>query len=71
MLIARTDPDRSKGHRGLSILIVPKERADGEGFKLTQPEGARSRGGPIDTSATGACTPTSWPSTTTWSRPRT
>ncbi|MEM9566022.1 MAG: acyl-CoA dehydrogenase family protein [Actinomycetota bacterium] len=49
MLIARTDPDRSKGHRGLSILIVPKERADGEGFKLTQPGGGTLEGRPIDT----------------------
>jgi len=49
MLIARTDPDRSKGHRGLSILIVPKERADGEGFKLTQPGGGSMEGRPIDT----------------------
>ncbi len=49
MLIARTDPDRSKGHRGLSILIVPKDRADGEGFKLTQPGGGTVEGRPIDT----------------------
>ena len=49
MLIARTDPDRTKGHRGLSILIVPKERADGEGFKLTQPGGGTLEGRPIDT----------------------
>ncbi|MEL6983526.1 MAG: acyl-CoA dehydrogenase, partial [Actinomycetota bacterium] len=49
MLIARTDPDRTKGHRGLSILIVPKERADGEGFKLTQPNGGTLEGRPIDT----------------------
>ena len=39
MLLVRTDPDRSKGHRGLSILIAPKERGDGHGFKLTQPGG--------------------------------
>ncbi len=32
MVLARTDADRSKGHRGLSILIVPKERGDGHGF---------------------------------------
>ncbi len=36
MLLARTDPDRSKGHRGLSIFIVPKERGDGHGFTLAQ-----------------------------------
>lgn len=54
MVIARTDPDRSKGHRGLSILIVPKERGDGEGFDLAQdprPDGTAGKleGRPIDT----------------------
>ncbi len=54
MLIARTDPDRSKGHRGLSIFIVPKERGDGHGFELTQdpnPSGTTGsmEGRPIDT----------------------
>ena len=49
MLLARTDPDRSLGHRGLSIFIVPKDRADGEGFKLTQPGGGSMEGRPIDT----------------------
>ncbi len=49
MVLARTDPDRSKGHRGLSIFIVPKERGDGHGFELTQPEGGRLEGRPIDT----------------------
>ncbi len=49
MLLARTDPDRSIGHRGLSLFIVEKERADGEGFVLTQDEGGRMEGRPIDT----------------------
>jgi len=49
MLLARTDPDRSKGHRGLSLFVVPKERGDGHGFVLTQPEGGRLEGRPIDT----------------------
>jgi (2S)-methylsuccinyl-CoA dehydrogenase len=49
MLLARTDPDRSLGHRGLSIFIVPKERTDGHGFVLTQPGGGRLEGRPIDT----------------------
>jgi (2S)-methylsuccinyl-CoA dehydrogenase len=52
-LLARTDPDRSKGHRGLSLFIVPKERGDGHGFRLTQPPvGDRLgvlEGRPIDT----------------------
>ena len=49
MLLARTDPDRSKAHRGLSLFIVPKERADGHGFRLEQPGGGRLEGRPIDT----------------------
>jgi (2S)-methylsuccinyl-CoA dehydrogenase len=62
MLLARTDPDRSKAHRGLSWFVVPKERADGHGFELAQaagddagadgrgaPGGGRMEGRPIDT----------------------
>lgn len=49
MVLARTDPDRSKGHRGLSVFVVEKERADGHGFALTQPGGGRLEGRPIDT----------------------
>jgi (2S)-methylsuccinyl-CoA dehydrogenase len=49
MLLARTDPDRSKGHRGLSLFVVPKERGDGHGFELTQDGGGRLVGRPIDT----------------------
>ena len=49
MLLARTDPDRSLAHRGLSIFVVPKDRADGRGFVLTQPAGGRLEGRPIDT----------------------
>ena len=49
MVLARTDPDRSKGHRGLSLFVVPKERADGHGFALLQPGGGRLEGRPIDT----------------------
>jgi (2S)-methylsuccinyl-CoA dehydrogenase len=49
MLLARTDPDRSKAHRGLSMFVVAKDRADGQGFVLTQPGGGRLEGRPIDT----------------------
>jgi (2S)-methylsuccinyl-CoA dehydrogenase len=49
MLLARTDPDRSKGHRGLSVFIVEKERAEGHGFELSQPEGGKMEGRAIDT----------------------
>jgi (2S)-methylsuccinyl-CoA dehydrogenase len=49
MLLARTDPDRSKGHKGLSLFIVPKERAAGHGFELSQEEGGSMEGRAIDT----------------------
>jgi (2S)-methylsuccinyl-CoA dehydrogenase len=49
MLLARTDPDRSKTHRGLSLFVVPKERGDGHGFVLTQEGGGKLEGRPIDT----------------------
>jgi (2S)-methylsuccinyl-CoA dehydrogenase len=52
-LLARTDPDRSKTHRGLSLFIVPKPRGDGHGFTFTQagPDGrtGKMEGRPIDT----------------------
>ena len=40
MLLARTDPDRSKTHRGLSMFVVPKPRGEGHGFVFTQEAGA-------------------------------
>ena len=40
-LLARTDPDVSKGAKGLSLFIVPKERFDGHAFEMTQPGGGR------------------------------
>jgi (2S)-methylsuccinyl-CoA dehydrogenase len=52
MLLARTDPDRSAGHKGLSMFIVPKERGDAHGFELTQDNahgGGKMEGRPIDT----------------------
>ncbi len=59
MLLARTDPDRSKGHRGLSLFVVEKPRTASEGFVLEQPPGESGRpedaaagrleGRPIDT----------------------
>ncbi len=56
-LLARTDPDPSKTHRGLSLFIVPKPRGDAHGFVLTQdpvdaggaPRAGRMEGRPIDT----------------------
>jgi len=54
MLLARTDPDRSKAHRGLSLFIVPKPRGAAHGFEFHQPAGGEFAGGrmegrPIDT----------------------
>jgi (2S)-methylsuccinyl-CoA dehydrogenase len=54
MLLARTDPDRTAAHRGLSLFVVPKPQGDGHGFEFTQDGGAAGRvgkmeGRPIDT----------------------
>ena len=49
LVLARTDPDRSKTHRGLSMFFVPKERGEGHGFEQTQPGGGKLEGRPIDT----------------------
>jgi (2S)-methylsuccinyl-CoA dehydrogenase len=54
MLLARTDPDRAKTHRGLSLFVVPKPRGEGHGFELVQPAKAdgtvgKLEGRPIDT----------------------
>ena len=58
LLLARTDPDKSKAHRGLSLFIVEKERGEGHGFLFTQEPGSEGRpsdpagrleGRPIDT----------------------
>ncbi|MFP6660034.1 MAG: acyl-CoA dehydrogenase family protein [Myxococcota bacterium] len=43
-LLARTDPDASKGAKGLSLFIVPKESFDGHEFETTQPGGGRLSG---------------------------
>jgi (2S)-methylsuccinyl-CoA dehydrogenase len=45
LLLARTDPDRSKAHRGLSLFLVPKPRAEGHGFIFSQEAGAGGRPG--------------------------
>jgi len=49
MLLARTDPDRSKAHRGLSLFIVPKPRGEGHGFQFDDGRGGKMEGRPIDT----------------------
>ena len=40
MLLARTDPDRTKTHRGLTLFVVPKPRGEGHGFEFVQEAGA-------------------------------
>jgi (2S)-methylsuccinyl-CoA dehydrogenase len=49
MLLARTDPDRSAGHRGLSLFVVEKPRADGHSFSFDQDRGGHMEGRAIDT----------------------
>lgn len=47
MVLARTEPDPT--HRGLSLLLVPKERVAGHAFDLTQTAGGRMQGRAIPT----------------------
>jgi (2S)-methylsuccinyl-CoA dehydrogenase len=49
MLLARTDPDRTKGHRGLSVLIVEKPLAEGHAFAFEDGRGGKMEGRAIDT----------------------
>jgi len=43
-LLARTDPDLSKGAKGLSLFIVPKESFSGHDFESVQPGGGKLSG---------------------------
>ncbi|MFT5442797.1 MAG: (2S)-methylsuccinyl-CoA dehydrogenase [Myxococcota bacterium] len=43
-LLARTDPDTSKGQKGLSLFIVPKESSRGHEFEVIQPGGGKMVG---------------------------
>ena len=43
-LLARTDPDVSRGARGLSLFIVEKERCYGHNFVIRQPHGGLLHG---------------------------
>src|SRR5579862_3583732 len=49
MLLARTDPDRAAGHRGLSIFVVEKPRAEGHAFAFDDGRGGKVEGRAIDT----------------------
>jgi (2S)-methylsuccinyl-CoA dehydrogenase len=43
-VLARTDPDTSKGAKGLSLFIAPKERNRGHDFSFTQATGGKIEG---------------------------
>jgi (2S)-methylsuccinyl-CoA dehydrogenase len=49
MVVARTHPDRSLGHRGLSVLLVEKPSYEGHQFDYVQPDGGRLAGRAIPT----------------------
>ncbi len=49
MVVARTDPDRRAGHRGLSLLLVEKPSDDAHAFEHVQPGGGRLAGRAIPT----------------------
>lgn len=49
MVLARTDPDRASGARGLSLFVVEKPPFSGHAFELSQAGGGRMSGRAIDT----------------------
>jgi (2S)-methylsuccinyl-CoA dehydrogenase len=49
MVLARTDPDRSLGHRGLSVFVVDKPPAAGHHFAFDDGRGGKMEGRAIDT----------------------
>jgi len=49
MVVTRTDPDRSAGYRGLSVLLVEKPSYEGHAFDFQQPGGGRLSGKAIPT----------------------
>lgn len=49
MVVARTNPDRSLGHRGLSVLLVEKPSVEGHSFQFGQPGGGMLSGRAIPT----------------------
>jgi (2S)-methylsuccinyl-CoA dehydrogenase len=49
LLLARTDPDLSKGHRGLSMFLVEKPSFDGHEFRHEQEQGGAITGKAIAT----------------------
>jgi (2S)-methylsuccinyl-CoA dehydrogenase len=49
MVVARTDPDRARCHRGLSVLLVEKPSYEGHDFCFAQPAGGTLTGRAIPT----------------------
>lgn len=49
MVVARTNPDRSLGHRGLSVVLVEKPSVEGHSFQFGQPGGGMLSGRAIPT----------------------
>jgi (2S)-methylsuccinyl-CoA dehydrogenase len=49
MVLARTDPDRAAGHRGLSVFVVEKPPAPGHHFAFDDGRGGKVEGRAIDT----------------------
>ncbi|HQO29281.1 MAG TPA: acyl-CoA dehydrogenase family protein [Accumulibacter sp.] len=49
LVLARSNPDRSLGHRGLSMFLVEKESVDGHDFEYRQPQGGVLSGRAIAT----------------------
>ncbi len=49
MVLARTDPDPAKGHRGLSMFLVEKPSSDGHEFEVTPATGGKLTGRAIST----------------------
>ena len=49
MVVARTHPDRSLGHKGLSLLLVEKPSTEDHAFRFDQPEGGVLTGRAIPT----------------------
>ncbi|MDG2307358.1 MAG: acyl-CoA/acyl-ACP dehydrogenase [Candidatus Binatia bacterium] len=43
-MLTRTDPDMSKGAKGLSLLVVPKDSFEGHSFTMEQPGGGSLEG---------------------------
>ncbi len=49
MVLARTDPDMSLAHKGLSMFLVEKPSSDGHEFEVTQDDGGKLTGRAIAT----------------------